>query len=175
MRYKNLGILIGLWMFSTMLIAASSNDQVARLVLNHVSLIQHQEADGDELYFDVSVFRSKEPTQYLRVPAKPFHWKSQRIQDVSNMTLWSDMIKKGEDVTIIVSLMETDMTALYPDELIGSVRVKFKNENGVLHTRWSMPNHVGEVAFKGKKESVQKFDLVNDGAHYKVDLSVVKP
>jgi len=175
MKYKNLKILIGLWMFSTMLMAASSNQQVARLVLNHVNLIQHQEADGDELYFDVSVFRSKQPTQYLRVPAKPFHWTSQRIHDISNMTLWSDKIKRGEDVTIIVSLMETDMKALYPDELIGSVRVKFKNESGVLQTRWSMPNHVGEVAFKGKDVGVQQFDLVGDGAHYKIDLSVGQP
>ncbi len=173
MKRLCLFVVTGLLIFSTVLVAASKSELKPRLILDHANLIKNQEADGDELYFDISIFRVNQPTHYLRIPAKPFHWTSQRINDLSEITLWSGTVKQDQGVTLIVSLMETNMTPVYPDELIGSVRVKFDNKSGVLHTRWDMPNHSdGAVVTKGKKNHIQKFDLVNEGVHYKVYLSL---
>jgi hypothetical protein len=169
-----------IWLFLlTILFSSFGNAANAelkpRLVLDHLKVIQVQEKTGDELYFDISVYRANQSVHYLRVPAKPMHWPSQLMQNVSEVTLWSGPLKEGETVNLIVSLMESDASPFNPDDLLGLMRVSLKNMKGVLQTRWSMPNRYDSVGKAGAKRSgIQKFDMLGEGAHYDVYLSLTK-
>ncbi len=152
------------------------------LVLNQIKVVtkQEQEADGDELYLTLS---AREGAEFTRIPAKPDHWLSRQIDSIKNVSLWSKPIAEGESVTLVIELNEQDAEPMNPDDLLGIMRVQLKNEKGSLTVHWDIPNRSGidapkkmdgELADTMSQESgkVQKFDLVNDGAHYEVYLSV---
>ncbi len=155
--------------------AAIHNEIKPLLFLHHINVIKASERDGDEVYFDVSVYRSNHAEQYFRIPEKPFHWVSQLVGKLSQVKLWSEPIKEGETVVIIVSLIETDASFIEPDDLIGVMRIKLKNEHGVLQARWTMPNHLeGPVTVPTDHNDIQKFDLRGEGSDYEVFLSIEK-
>jgi hypothetical protein len=111
----------------------------------------------------------------VRLPSKPFHEPSKLIGQFSKVRLWSEPLKVGETVTIVVSLIETDDTPLNPDDLIGLVRVKLKNEAGILQTTWDMPNHqAAAITSKDQSGKVQKFELNGEGSQYELYLSLMK-
>ena len=149
--------------------SANAGDVNPNLVLDHVKVIQASERDGDELYFDIGVYQVNQPTQYIRIPEKPKHWPSQLMDKVMHVPLWSQALKPGQTVTLIVSLMESDGSLLNPDDLIGSMRVTLKNDNGTLQTRWSIPNRPGDLV----ASDIQKFDLQGEGK-YEVYLGIKK-
>lgn len=169
---------IGLFLLASVLssfVNATDTELKPRLVLDHLNVIQAQEKDGDELYFDVSVYRANQAVHYLRVPAKPIHWPSQLMGNISQVTLWSEPLKAGETVTLIVSLIESDALPFNPDDLIGLVRVRLKNAKGVLQTHWGMPNRYnGPAKMAPHSSGTQKFDMQGDGARYNLYLSLTK-
>ncbi len=139
------------------------------LMMDHVDVIKATERDGDELYFDIAVYQGNQPTQYLRIPAKPMNWPSGVMDKVKKIILWSQPLQSGQAITLIVSLLDSDGSVLNPDDLIGSMRVDLKNEKGSLQTRWSMPNHTESLGTK----NMQKFELLG-GGQYDVYLSLKK-
>lgn len=170
---KRIGLFLLAGLFSSFVNAADT-ELKPRLVLDHLKVIQAQEKDGDELYFDVSVYRANQAVRYLRIPAKPIHWPSQLMDNVSKVTLWSEPLKAGETVTLIVSLMESDALPFNPDDLIGLVRVKLKNAKGVLQISWGMPNRYDGPAKMASQSSTQKFDMLGEGARYNLYLSLTE-
>lgn len=142
------------------------------LILNQIKALQTQEKNGDELYFDISVYRPQGPAQYLRVPKKPMHFGSQQTASIKPMVLWSDVIKPGHTLTLIVSLVEADDSPVNPDDVLGSIRVMLKNEDGVLKTQWSMPNRSIDLNQKSNESGVKQFDLQSSGTNYLVGVSV---
>jgi hypothetical protein len=158
-----------IFLWSSILCAAVATNQIKpSIVVNHIKAIKSTENLRDELYFDISVYRAKQPTQYFRIPEKPFHWVSDRLDEVSGLQVWSQPIKAGETVTVIISLIEMDALHLNPDDLIGLMRVKLKNDNGVLQAHWDMPNQTKD------HNKIQKFELSGDNSRYEVDLSLKK-
>ncbi len=161
-------------LFSSVVMAANTNLK-PQLILDHLNIIHAQEMDGDELYFDISVYQANKPVHYLRVPEKPIHWSSKLINKISNVTLWSEPLKPGESVNVIVSLMESDEAFYNPDDVIGLVRVNIKNVKGTLKANWTMPNRSdGPVKMAAQRRGSHKFDLQGKGAQYDVYLSLTK-
>ena len=156
------------------------------LLLDKIRLINAQEHDGDELYFTLSARVGNKPTEYIRIPVKPEHWLSGKIGAVKKVHLWSEPLAEGQSVTIIVELNEQDAgSALDPDDLLGVMRVKLKNEKGFLRLSWDIPNQTGVNAPKKtageaannhspEPHHIHKFDLQNDGGHYEVHMSMGK-
>ena len=170
---KRITLLLLASLFSSVVMGAQV--LTPKLILDHLDVIHAQEMDGDELYFDISVYRANKPVHYLRVPTKPIHWSSKLINKVSQITLWSEPLKAGESVNVIVSLMESDDSLYNPDDLIGLVRVKLKNVKGVLKTSWTMPNRSdGPIKMAAQRTGAHKFDLQGKGAQYNVYLSLTK-
>lgn len=171
---RRIGMFLLASLFSSF-INAADNELNPRLILDHLKVIQVQEKDGDEIYFDISVYRANKSEHYFRIPANPNHWPSQLMDTISHVTLWSESLKAGETVTLIVSLMESDASPFNPDDLIGLVRVKLKNVKGVLQTSWSMPNRYDSAGKPAaQKRSMHKFDMLGEGAHYDIFLSLEK-
>ncbi len=140
-----------------------------RLILDKMKVITPTEREGDELYFDISIYQPNQPTQYLRVPAKPVTWSLKAVDNLKQVSLWSQPLQSGQSITLVVSLLDSDGSVLNPDDLIGSMRVDLKNEKGKLQTNWSMPNRVERLG----KQAMQKFELTGAG-RYDVYLSVNK-
>lgn len=156
-----------------------------QLVLNQIKVEKQQERDGDELYLTLGARVDGESIQYIRIPAKPDHWLSRQIELVKNVSLWSEPLAEGQAVTVNIELNEADAEPLNPDDLLGIMRVRLKNEKGSLTVYWDIPNRTGIDApkkragqpadtFSQEPGKVGKFDLYNDGAHYEVYLSVNK-
>ncbi|RUR09191.1 hypothetical protein [Legionella septentrionalis] len=144
------------------------------LILNHIELIRAQEAGGDELYFDISIYRPNKTTQFVRIPKAPMHWPSAASKQIKNVTLWSEPLKEGESVVLIASLIEQDATPLNPDDVLGSIRVKLTYEQGQLKTQWSIPNREQGPAMANQQGDIQKFELFDAGSKYDVYLSLAK-
>ncbi|MGM9455282.1 hypothetical protein ACTAZI_18335 [Legionella bozemanae] len=171
MKWSYLGLLAGLF-FSTAVF--SINNQVIKptLILNEIKVVREGEWLGDNLYFDISVLRLNQQTQYIRIPEFPLRWPSSKINVLKSKKLWSESIASGERIILIVSLMDQD-SKINPDDVIGVIRIELKNENGDLYARWRMPNQ--ESAPKiGTIKKIQKFEFSNDHGHYEVYLSIDK-
>lgn len=138
-----------------------------------MKVLKEGEWFGDNLYFDISILRVNQPTQYIRIPEFPLSWPSSRLNTIKSTMLWSDSLKNGQKVILIVSLMDQDSKPLNPDDVIGLVRVELKNEKGDLHALWSMPNQKSAPVI-GAIRAVEKFELSNVHGHYEVYLSLDK-
>jgi hypothetical protein len=142
------------------------------LILNHIQAVKSSEGSGDELYLSLSVNHGNKSTSYLRIPEKPIHWTASYLDKIKQLTIWSDSLQDGESVSIMVSLVESDDSVLNPDDVIGNIQVKFKNQNGVLETKWSMPNRMeGPTAVSGKKGEIQKFLFMGEDGAYELFFS----
>ena len=143
------------------------------LILNHLKPIKLTEKSGDELYMDIGVYRAQKKGRFYRVPKFPGNWPSSHLDKIKKVTLWSEPVKEGERVILIVSLLEQDMTPMNPDDLIGSMRVDLKNEKGVLNVQWSIPNRTtGPVTILGEDGHIERFELLSEKGEYQVYLSL---
>jgi hypothetical protein len=151
--------------------AWASNKQIITPTVRLVSMkaIQTAEQRGDELYLSVTVYPSKGKPTHTQIPKHPLYWPSRKIHEVKNIKLWRHLLKPGEAVTIIVSLMEQDTYPWNTDDLIGSVKVKLRNNGGELESTWAMPNRIDSpVRVLTKYGEVEKFVLQSDQAQYEM-------
>lgn len=172
MKWSHWCVLIGFW-FSSLAFAANNQEIQPKLILNQIKMIKEAEWLGDDLYFDMSILRIKQPTKYIRVPEFPLHWPSSKINTLRSTLLWSEPLKSGQKIILIVSLMDQDSKPLNPDDVIGLIRIELKNENGDLNLRWSMPNQKS-APINGAINTIQKFELSNVHGHYELYLSIQK-
>ncbi|MBI2785884.1 MAG: hypothetical protein HYX60_06110 [Legionella longbeachae] len=171
MKWSHLGLLAGL-LFSSSVFSVTNQVIKPNLILNEIKVVKAGELLGDNLYFDISVLRVNQPTQYIRIPEFPLRWPSSKINALKPNTLWSEPIETGKTVILLVSLMDQD-SKINPDDVIGLIRIELKNEKGDLHALWSMPNQESAPVI-GTIRTIQKFELSNVHGHYEVYLSIDK-
>lgn len=172
MKWPHVGFLVGFF-FSSFVFAVNNQVIKPNLSLNQIKVIKEGEWFGENLYFDISVLRINQSTQYIRIPEFPLGWPSSSTNTLKQTTLWSEPIESGKKVILIVSLMDQDSKPLNPDDVIGLIRIELKNEKGNLHARWSMPNQKSAPVI-GTIGTIQKFELSNIHGHYEVYLSLDK-
>lgn len=166
------------WGYVLMFLAATAghaaqNSVKATLLLKHIKASVVHERGGDELYMDVAAFQLNKPKTYTQIPKPPNHWPAQQLSKVKSVTLWSDDLKAGEKVVLIVSLMDYDTLSINPDDLIGVIRIELENAQGVLKSKWSLPNQMNVA--KGHAEranQLKTFTLSGVHGEYKVALSL---
>lgn len=171
-------VLLGV-MFLSNLFAADNKAESKKttlkpaLILNHLKPVKLNEKSGDELYMDIGVYRAQKQGRFYRIPKFPKNWPSSHLDKIKKITLWSEPVKAGERVILIVSLLEQDITPMNPDDLIGSMRVDMKNEDGVLSVQWSIPNRsTGPVTILGEHGNIERFELLSDKGEYEAYLSL---
>ena len=168
-------IITGMLVYCLMLVSpyVIAKDISASLSLLSMKAIKTSEKVGDELYFDISVFPSYKLPSHERIPQKPIHWPSRGIHHLNNLGLWKGVLKPQQVVTLIISLMEMDAPPWDTDDLIGSVRIRLKNNNGTLETSWSIPNRVdAPVAVLGQGGQKEKFNLLGENSNYELMLKL---
>lgn len=172
MKWSHVGFLIGL-LFSASIFAINNQTIKPNLLLNQIQVVNEGELLGDSLYFDITIVRINQPTQYIRIPEYPLHLPSFKAKALKPTTLWSESIDNGKKVILVISLMEQDSKPFNPDDLIGSIRIELKNENGHLNAIWSIPNQKSAPSI-GMIKTIQKFELSNRHGQYNVYLSLDK-
>lgn len=141
------------------------------VVLSKLDVVHPTEKRGDELYFSITEYSSKErPRSYL-IPEFPMHWLSAHLQDIKNVNLWDKIIKDGEGVSVIFSLIEQDVAPWNIDDLVGTIKLKVRNEKGVLKREWIIPNQKDTQPVKQHKN-----EFILDGAsgEYHLFLKLVE-
>lgn len=163
------------WIFLLALIFSlpvfASSSVKSSLVVEQVKKVKAQEYFGDDLYFDISVFKVKEPTMFFRVPKFPINWPSSKVKFIKGIVLWQGEIKDKQKVNFVVSLVDQDAKPFNPDDIVGVVKVMVENVDGQLKANWQMPN-VASSAKDSKAGDVQKFSFSSSNGDYEVYLSV---
>ncbi len=121
-------------------------------------IIGHEsgEKEGDELYLSVAEFHSDGTSQAYTVPghfversthygstfppSPPRHptlyWNSGQLSQISKLKLWDKPLMDGDAVEIVISLIEHDLPPWDLDDLIGTIKLRLRNEKGRLYVQW---------------------------------------
>lgn len=132
--------------------------------LSSLKAIKTQESNGDELYLTVTEYPSVGQSSHKQFPQYPEYWPSAKLSQVSNVPLWNKELKSGESVILIISLIEQDVPPFNPDDLIGTVRVTMKNNNGKLESSWVVQDEKTKPVQLAKTVDMAKLGGSTSGA-----------
>lgn len=114
------------------------------------------ERGKDEVYLSVAEFHSDGTSQAYTVPghfverrthygstfppSPPRHptlyWDSDNLSEITNLKLWDKPLMEGDAVEIVISLIEHDLPPWDLDDLIGTLKLRLRNEKGQLYIQW---------------------------------------
>lgn len=162
------------WILTFLILPIAHADENVRLILklDTIEKIKSQEKRGDELYFSITEYSSLEKARHYQVPDFPTHWLSDHLDKVKDVTLWKKTLKNDEAVELIISLVERDFPPWNVDDLLGSIKLKLRWNNGELKKEWSIPN---QAITHTVEEMSNSYRLNGDGAEYLLKLEVLKP
>lgn len=140
--------------------------------LQSIEAIRPQEYWGDELYISVTEFPEQGVPSRYQIPHYPGHWLSDYLKKVQGVTLWKKRWDQCKNVQIIFSLVEEDLEPWDLDDLLGSVELRLRCENGKVKAQWLIPDKEntvrledqdGSFLFSGKKYEYRAKLLFNEG------------
>jgi hypothetical protein len=110
-----------------------------------------------------------------KIPAGDLCWESKNLDKVKDVVLWEGDVQTGEEIKLILSVVEQDFPPWDPDELIGGAQLILTNNKGKFAHEWVKPVFEEEVdiEMKGKRpDGSQIFLLKSAGAIYEVTFAV---
>ena len=132
-----------------------------------IEAVKAQEQGGDELYLHLTEYRSDGKSSISTFPARPTYWPSEHLDKVKNVKIWDSKLNKGESVEVIISLLEQDFHPWNTDDLVGTIKLRIKNNNDKLESNWSMPNRADAPDVVNTKHGLaQRFTLIGDNFKY---------
>lgn len=169
-------LILTLCLFSSLVSATADKGLPVGVNLVKLATVKPSERGGDELYMNVTVYPSQGHSQNFQVPDFPLHWLSKHVDKINNLNLWAGALKTGESVNIVLSLIEQDAPPFNPDDLVGTVNVFIKNDNGQLISTWKLPNRSDakpvEMSELGKQES---FTFTGEDSTYDATFAMAVP
>ncbi len=171
MRILKLGTFFFLMFFMAMGLHAKELTAVVKL--SNIKVEKSSDRGGDEFYFNITYYSSLGHSKNIRIPESPTHWLSQHVETVKDINLWTGTLAEGEEVRLILSIVEQDYPPWDPDDLIGGVELILKNEKGKLKKKWDVPTFEERVEVEMKKPgNPQTFIFKGDEALYDVAFIV---
>jgi hypothetical protein len=149
-----------------------AKDLTVALTASKIRAVKTQERSGDELYFDVAEYTKDGLQQFYRVPEKPIHLLSSRLDKIKDFKLWHNTIKEGEAVQVILSFIEEDYSPWDLDDLLGVMKLRMINKGGKLIIDWKMPNTTSRGLELNHDPKQRRFELTGSGANYQLDLRI---
>lgn len=148
---------------------ASSMTVKPKVRLTQMRAIKTGEKNKDELYMTITTYHSRGEAEHYRFPRNPLTWPSDQLEKMTGVDLWDGVLRNGESVTIVFSLIEQDMPPWNTDDLVGTVHLHLKNEAGQLISEWKAGNHIEAPAVVSRlKSSERKFTLVGEHGRYEL-------
>lgn len=139
--------------------------------LTSIEKIQASEQHGDELYFAITEYSSHGDATHTRVPSYPQRWLSKELEMVKDANLWEAVLESGESLEVILSLIEMDVAPWNVDDLVGTVKLRIQNKDGIIRSDW-INNKRQVKAFGAMNKISKEFHLKRDDAIYKVILTL---
>jgi hypothetical protein len=124
-------------LWSTPLLADNPSYSVK---LQSIEKIRSAEKDGDELFISVTEFPEEGVPKNYQIPSFPTHWLSAHLKNVKDVTLWQKDMQTCKGVKVVFSLVEEDVPPWNLNDLLGSVVLDLKCENGKAVPNWTIPN-----------------------------------
>lgn len=156
-------------------ITAFSNDLPVSVQLVSIQSVKPSEIGGDEVYFSVTQFNPNDTIEYYTIPERPLHWPSKILNKIKDLPLWKGTLAKNHGIEIVFSVIDHDMPPLNPDDLLGSIKLKLKNDEGKLIATWkNLDNKSEPETITSDKGTIKRFILTGDDSKYIVDLMVVE-
>lgn len=120
--------------------ASATKSQLTKvnLVLQQITGHVTTEKRGDEVYFDILEYGDNRTPRHYHVPKKPHYWPSAILSKIKDQSLWQGAVSDGNNVKLIVSLMEKDVPPWNNNDLIGVFKLEIKSENGELRFFYSL-------------------------------------
>lgn len=144
--------------------------------LQEIQKIKPQEKRGDELFISVTEFPKGQTPRHYQIPSFPTHWLSNYLTNVKDVSLWQKNIQGCQDVKVIFSLVEEDFAPWNLDDLLGSVELNVKCEQGKFVTDWIIPNkEITEPLANEKNTFTFKGNKAEYRARFKLEQKDVKP
>lgn len=138
-----------------------------------ISKLKASEYTGDELYFAVTEFSSHGDSEYMRVPSYPMRWLSSELDHIQDVVLWKGDILSGEAIQLQLSLIEMDVSPWNVDDLVGTAKLKIKNENDVIRCDWLKTSNQ-TVKYSAFNNITRNYHFNRDGAIYSAVLKLEK-
>lgn len=141
------------------------------LRLESITKLKSSETHGDELYFAITEYSSHGDSHHSRVPQYPMRWLSKDVSEIKDVTLWQGKVDNEEGIEILLSLIEMDVAPWNIDDLVGTVKVKFKVDNNSIYCDWFKHSHI-PITSANFTRIEKEFYLNRDGATYNVIISL---
>lgn len=133
-RYLAMLFVFLLWAFAFPAIAAVLHPAVQ---LESLVQLKPQEKSGDEIYIHViELAPTAKITKTYNVPPHPLYWRFFKKSTIKKVWLWQGKLEEGQSINIQFTVMEKEFHAATPDDFIGGMTLKLKNNHGVLQTQW---------------------------------------
>lgn len=137
------------------------------LKLKTLEAMKQQEIRGDELYLTVTELSGSNQNRYYQIPSFPSHWLSRYLKNVRDVVIWQSNQKSCTPVELRISLVEEDLFPWNPDDLLGSVELKVKCDQGQFQKEWSIPNAQITVKSEDVNKQNEAFSFTGGNAHYR--------
>lgn len=151
-----------------------ANNIAAQLNLISLKGLHASESYGDELYFNVTEFRRDHIVKHYSIPEFPAVWSSKALENIPKLKLWEQELANNERVELLVTLVEHDNPPWDREDILGTVKVLLKNDNGKLIVKWLEATN-SETFGKEKKQASSMGRFLFKGAKglYQVDFQII--
>lgn len=136
------------------------------LTLSSIEFKKASEDYGDELFFNVTTYASNGVSTHYQVPTYPTHWHSARLDQVHDVPLWEGQVPEDGAIEIIVSLTERDAPPWNIDDLVGSVKLKLRQEGGEVVEDWSLYVERGLTTEECVERGVRSYTMTGNDSEY---------
>jgi hypothetical protein len=153
------------------------NQVQANITLDSIEAKKLSKKSGDKIYISITEYSNLDHGKTTRLPEKTTFWTSKQLAEIKNQILWSGKIKDNEEIKLIFSVVEQDVSSWDVDDLIGSAQLRLLNKNGKIENKWELPvfeEHTEVVlsaSASGKVTSKQRFIMKGLHSEYLVTLS----
>lgn len=173
--------------------AHSGHPTHVELVLNELHYLVRNEKGSDEIYLSVTatysdgkfksytipggrppVLDSAEAGFPVGPPETPqLYWLTKGMDNVKDVSLWSDDLQAGQAVQLAVSVIEHDMPPWNLDDMIGTVKINVGNKDGKVSADWVLISPQPKQA-SGKLPMHKKdgFDIDGNKGSYHITVTL---
>jgi hypothetical protein len=121
-----------------------------KVIVQSIEVIKQAERYGDEVYLVVTEFNSRNENKQYTIPRYPITWPSRALDKVHDLKIWSGDLEEGEEVHLMLELVEHDAPPFNADDSIGSADLTLKNHKGTLKVEWD--SHYGMIEHEKKQD-----------------------
>ena len=100
------------------------------------------------------------------------HWDSNHLQKLQHEKLWSLDLRDNQAIEIFVAVVEHDTPPWDLDDVIGSIKIKIKNQQGKITSKWSFLGDKKSVQLTSSKDkSGQRMGYLFQGGNSKYEIN----